>query len=169
MEVLNNSVATLIDWENLDTQKGKRNRIDFAKINQFIRTLGRRSISLALAGFSDRNGSLVQIMHRHGIEPRFTNVKKIYAEDSNNKKTSFMKNAADIHLTVEALKIANSYPNITTFLLVTGDGGFVPLVRELKCLGKNVHVLARNNQTFSLDLRREVDSFTFYDTLEECE
>ena len=165
---MNYSVATLIDWENLDTHKGKRRNIDFGKINSFIQTLGRKSISLALAGFSDRNGSLVKMMHRYGIEPRFTNVKKI-VEGNKNSKTSFLKNAADIHLTVEALKIANNYPNITTFLLVTGDGGFVPLVRELKCLGKNVHVLARNYECLSLDLKKEVDSFTIYDNLEECE
>ena len=168
MQTMNYSVATLIDWENLDTHKGKRRNIDFGKINSFIQTLGRKSISLALAGFSDRNGSLVKMMHRYGIEPRFTNVKKI-VEGNKNSKTSFLKNAADIHLTVEALKIANNYPNITTFLLVTGDGGFVPLVRELKCLGKNVHVLARNYECLSLDLKKEVDSFTIYDNLEECE
>ena len=168
MQTMNCSVATLIDWENLDTYKGKRRNIDFSKINSFIQTLGRKSISLALAGFSDRNGSLVKMMHRYGIEPRFTNVKKI-VEGNNNSKTSFLKNAADIHLTVDALKIANNYPNITTFLLVTGDGGFVPLVRELKCLGKNVHVLARNYECLSLDLKKEVDSFTIYDNLEECE
>ena len=168
MQTMNYSVATLIDWENLDTYKGKRRNIDFGKINSFIQTLGRKSISLALAGFSDRNGSLVKMMHRYGIEPRFTNVKKII-EGNRNSKTSFLKNAADIHLTVEALKIANNYPNITTFLLVTGDGGFVPLVRELKCLGKNVHVLARNSECLSLDLKKEVDSFTIYDNLEECE
>ena len=168
MQTMNYSVATLIDWENLDTNKGKRRNIDFGKINSFIQTLGRKSISLALAGFSDRNGSLVKMMHRYGIEPRFTNVKKI-VEGNKNSKTSFLKNAADIHLTVEALKIANNYPNITTFLLVTGDGGFVPLVRELKCLGKNVHVLARNYECLSLDLKKEVDSFTIYDNLEECE
>ena len=168
MLTMNCSVATLIDWENLDTYKGKRKNIDFGKINSFIQTLGRKSISLALAGFSDRNGSLVKMMHRYGIEPRFTNVKKII-EGNRNSKTSFLKNAADIHLTVEALKIANNYPNITTFLLVTGDGGFVPLVRELKCLGKNVHVLARNSECLSLDLKKEVDSFTIYDNLEECE
>ena len=168
MQTINCSVATLIDWENLDTYKGKRRNIDFGKINSFIQTLGRKSISLALAGFSDMNGSLVKMMHRYGIEPRFTNVKKII-EGNEDSKTSFLKNAADIHLTVEALKLANNYPNITTFLLVTGDGGFVPLVRELKCLGKNVHVLARNYECLSLDLKKEVDSFTIYDNLEECE
>lgn len=169
MQTTNASVATLIDWENLDTRKGRKNKIDFSRLNRFIETLGRKSLTLALAGFSDRNGSLVKMMHKHGIEPRFTNVKKIFSETSENTKTSFLKNAADIHLTVEALKIATSYPHISTFLLVTGDGGFVPLVRELKCLGKNVHVLARNNQCLSLDLKREVDSFSIYDGLEECE
>ena len=169
MQATNESVATLIDWENLDTRKGKKNKIDFSKLNYFIETLGRKITTLALAGFSDRNGSLVKMMHKYGIEPRFTNVRKIFPETSEKTKTSFLKNAADIHLTVEALKIAINYRHITTFLLVTGDGGFVPLVRELKCLGKNVHVLARNSQCISLDLKREVDSFSIYDELEECE
>ena len=32
MQTMNCSVATLIDWENLDTYKGKRRNIDFGKI-----------------------------------------------------------------------------------------------------------------------------------------
>ena len=37
MQATNESVATLIDWENLDTRKGKKNKNRFLKIKLFHR------------------------------------------------------------------------------------------------------------------------------------
>lgn len=51
-----------------------------------------------------------------------------------------VKNAADIQLVVDALAEAQDRPATDTFVIVTGDGGFVPLARRLRQLDKHVIV-----------------------------
>lgn len=51
-----------------------------------------------------------------------------------------IKNAADIQLVVDALAEAQDRPATDTFVIVTGDGGYVPLVRRLRQLDKHVIV-----------------------------
>jgi hypothetical protein len=46
------------------------------------------------------------------------------------------KNAADIELVVDALAVATDMPWIELFVIVSGDGDFVPLIRRLHALGK---------------------------------
>lgn len=46
------------------------------------------------------------------------------------------KNAADIELVVDALEVAADMPWIELFVIVSGDGGYVPLIRRLHALGK---------------------------------
>lgn len=46
------------------------------------------------------------------------------------------KNAADIELVVDALEVAADMPWIELFVIVSGDGDFVPLLRRLHALGK---------------------------------
>lgn len=53
-----------------------------------------------------------------------------------------VKNAADIELCVEALEVAHDAPWVEVFVIVTGDGGFVPLVRRLHFLNKYVVVVS---------------------------
>lgn len=50
------------------------------------------------------------------------------------------KNAADIELVVDALEVAADMPWIELFVIVSGDGDFVPLIRRLHALGKRSFV-----------------------------
>ncbi|MHA7261827.1 NYN domain-containing protein [Arthrobacter sp. TMN-37] len=56
-----------------------------------------------------------------------------------------IKNAADIELVVDALRVAAEAPWIDVFVLVSGDGGYVPLVRRLHALGKYVIVVTTSS------------------------
>ncbi len=51
-----------------------------------------------------------------------------------------VRNAADIELVVDALEVATDSPHVEVFVIVTGDGGFVPLIRRLHRLGRFVIV-----------------------------
>lgn len=48
------------------------------------------------------------------------------------------KNAADIRMAVDAMETLLIHPDITTYLLVAGDGDYSPLVRRLGEHGKRV-------------------------------
>lgn len=151
------NATLLIDWENFDTRKGKRAKIDISWFRKEGEKIGNLAACLAFAGFSDSQGRLISALHRNRIEPRFTNTKRI----TNGEKET-IKNAADLHLCVEAMRIAYHYPAIDCFILASGDGGFVPLVRELKSMGKRVVAFVRDEETLSKNLKSEVDSFLFY-------
>ncbi len=48
------------------------------------------------------------------------------------------KNAADMRLCVDALELAHTRPEIGTFVLVSGDGDYLPLVQRLRRYGRRV-------------------------------
>lgn len=59
--------------------------------------------------------------------------------------TKSVKNAADIQMCVDVLAEAQDRPWTGTFVIVSGDGGFVPLVRRLRQLDKRVIVASTNH------------------------
>jgi uncharacterized LabA/DUF88 family protein len=57
------------------------------------------------------------------------------------------KNLADIALCTDVMDVLHTRPNIKTFVIVSGDGGFAWMVRRLNEYGKNVVVAAYESQT----------------------
>ena len=56
------------------------------------------------------------------------------------KRAQTGKNSADIRLCVDAIDMAYSKDHITTFVIVSGDSDFSPLVSKLKENGKVLSV-----------------------------
>jgi hypothetical protein len=106
------------------------------------------AVSRAYANWSDPSmGTLRREMTENGIEPR-----QIFAFDPRGKK-----NAADIELVIDALDLAYTRPGISTYVVVTRDGGFSSLGRKLHELGKAVVVCA--DSKCSGALRAVADAF----------
>src|SRR5205807_22206 len=76
------------------------------------------------------------------------------------------KNSADIRLCVDAMDLAYSKEHINTFVIVSGDSDFSPLVSKLKELGKHVIGLGMQESTSDL-LRDNCDEFIYYEDLGE--
>jgi hypothetical protein len=96
-------------------------------------TVGRFAVSRAYANWGRSfMSTLRQEMTENGVEPR-----QIFGFDRTGTK-----NAADIELVIDAMDLAYLRPDITTFVLVTRDGGFSALARKLHELGKAVVVCA---------------------------
>jgi hypothetical protein len=66
-----------------------------------------------------------------------------------------MKGNWDLEIAIDALRTA---PSVDVLVLVTGDGDFVPLVRQLKMMGKRVEVIAFTKSS-APDLREAADRF----------
>ncbi|MBL8823100.1 MAG: NYN domain-containing protein [Planctomycetia bacterium] len=81
------------------------------------------------------------------------------------KRSMTGKNSADIRLCVDAMDLAYSKPHIDTFVIVSGDSDFTPLVSKLKEMGKHVIGLGMSNSTSDL-LRDNCDEFIYYEDLE---
>jgi uncharacterized LabA/DUF88 family protein len=66
-----------------------------------------------------------------------------------------MKGNWDLEIALDALHTA---PSVDVVVLVTGDGDFVPLVRQLKLMGKRVEVVGFTKSS-APDLREAADRF----------
>ena len=75
------------------------------------------------------------------------------------------KNRADIRMALDALETAISRTGVRTFVIVSGDSDFSPLVAKLKENGKHVIGLGIKESTSDL-LSTSCDEFIFYDDLE---
>ncbi|TXL57236.1 NYN domain-containing protein [Aeromicrobium terrae] len=69
------------------------------------------------------------------------------------------KNAADIELVVDCLRFATERESIEVFVIVSGDGDFVPLVRRLHELGKYVVGATLAEHDVNSLLREEADLY----------
>lgn len=81
------------------------------------------------------------------------------------KRSQTGKNSADIRLCVDAMDLAYNKTHIDTFVIVSGDSDFTPLVSKLKEMGKHVIGLGMTNSTSDL-LRDNCDEFIYYEDLE---
>jgi hypothetical protein len=127
-------VAIFLDMENLFG--GYKNDVtsvplatvvrDLEKVVRDTRLGGRTALTRAYAnwGRADMAGYRSQL-----LAPNIKPV-QIYSFDQSRK------NAADIELVVDALEVAADMPWIELFVIVSGDGDFVPLLRRLHALGK---------------------------------
>lgn len=75
-----------------------------------------------------------------------------------------IKNSADIRIVIDGLDIAAAHAHIDTFCLVSGDSDFLPLIKRLQLLGKNVIVIAGNKFTSDL-VRRNCNEYVSYENL----
>ena len=74
------------------------------------------------------------------------------------------KNSADIRLVVDALDFCHTKPHVDTFVIISGDSDFSPLVSKLRENDKTVIGVGVKNSTSDL-LIANCDEFIFYDDL----
>ena len=74
------------------------------------------------------------------------------------------KNAADIRLVVDALRLRSDETGIDVFVIVSGDSDFIPLAIDLRRLGAQVLAIGVQGQTKEV-LKKYVDRFEFYEDL----
>ncbi|MGI9325117.1 MAG: NYN domain-containing protein [Pseudomonadales bacterium] len=78
------------------------------------------------------------------------------------------KNSADIRMVVDALDLCYTKAHIDTFVIVSGDSDFSPLVSKLRENAKTVIGLGVKNSTSDL-LINNCDEFIYYDDLVRSE
>jgi uncharacterized protein (TIGR00288 family) len=74
------------------------------------------------------------------------------------------KNSADIRMVVDALDLCYTKSHVSTFVLITGDSDFSPLVSKLRENAKTVIGVGVKNSTSDL-LIANCDEFIYYDDL----
>jgi uncharacterized protein (TIGR00288 family) len=147
------SLAVFIDFENLALGfQGRRDRFDIARVLERLVEKGKIVVKKAYADWS-RFAPYTQSLHEAAIE---------LIEIPKRSQTG--KNSADIRLCVDAIDMAYAKEHITTFVIVSGDSDFSPLVSKLKENGKHVIGLGMQDSTSEL-LRDNCDEFIYYEDL----
>ncbi len=133
------NVAVFLDMENLyGGVAGHPTSVPVGPImkdiSQLVRESGVGALTAVARAYANwgrvEMGTYRRQLLGHGVEPV-----QIFSFSQD------IKNAADIELVVDALRIAADAPWIEVFVIVSGDGGYVPLVRRLHALGKYVIVV----------------------------
>src|SRR5437899_3363612 len=147
------SLAIFIDFENRALGfQGRRDRFENARILERLVEKGKIVAKKAYADWNRFSGATFAL-HEAAIE---------LIEIPRRMQTG--KNSADIRLCVDAMDLAYSKEHINTFVIVSGDSDFSPLVSKLKELGKHVIGLGMQKSTSDL-LRDNCDEFIYYEDL----
>jgi uncharacterized protein (TIGR00288 family) len=152
------SLAVFVDLENLAMgfQNSRKTRFEIQKVLERLVEKGKLIVKKAYADWNRYQGYTAPF-HEAAIE-----LIEI------PKRTQTGKNSADIRLVVDAMDLAWSKPHVDTFVIVSGDSDFSPLVSKLKENGKHVIGLGMKGSTSEL-LRDNCDEFIYYEDLERQE
>jgi uncharacterized protein (TIGR00288 family) len=148
------NLAVYIDFENLALGfEGNRTQFDIGRVLDRLLEKGKVIVKVAYADWS-RFRNFTKALHEHGI-----------ALIEIPKRSMTGKNSADIRLVVDAMDMSYAKEHIDTFVIVSGDSDFSPLVAKLKENGKYVIGLGMKESTSKL-LADHCDEFIFYEELE---
>lgn len=150
-------IAMLMDFENLviglennDTDNRKFFSAS-ALFNYFEKNYGKITYRKAFADWSSpKFRKYTSDLTRCGVE-----MQHIVRNGHSNK------NYAETHMVIQALDCLNRNPAIDTFVLVTGDADFLPLISYLKSTGKTV-IGVGTEGTVSGTLLSNCDDFILY-------
>ncbi|MDP2313856.1 MAG: NYN domain-containing protein, partial [Pseudomonadota bacterium] len=148
------NLAVLIDFENIATgcEKEGLGRFDIRIVMRRLKDKGRISVARSFADWGRWNRFKLDLVHEGVTMVELT---------SHGMQS---KNRADIALVVDAMELAFTRNFIDTFVILSGDSDFTPLVMRLKELNKRVIGCGTRGSTSRL-IAETCDEFFFYDTL----
>ena len=149
------TLAVFIDFENLALGfRGKKDkRFEIRKVLERLVEKGKIIVKKAYADWADFS-EYKRPLHEAAIE-----LIEI------PKRSVSGKNSADIRLCVDSLDLCYSKEHIDTFVIVSGDSDFSPLVSKLKENGKHVIGMGMKESSSHL-LIDNCDEFIYYEDLE---
>ncbi|HSQ60021.1 MAG TPA: NYN domain-containing protein [Acidobacteriota bacterium] len=147
-------LAVFIDFENIALGlRSAEAKFNVRRILDRLLEKGKVIVKVAYADWNRFRGYTTDL-HENGIE-----LIEIPARSTTGK------NSADIRLVVDAMDLSWSKEHIDTFVIVSGDSDFSPLVSKLKENGKHVIGMGMKASTSPL-LANSCDEFVYYEDLE---
>jgi uncharacterized protein (TIGR00288 family) len=146
-------LAVFIDFENLALgfkKGGSGERFDIERVLERLVEKGKIIVKRAYADWS-RYSDYKRSLHECAIE---------MIEIPKRELTG--KNSADIRLVVDAMDMAYAKSHIDTFVIVSGDSDFSPLISKLKENGKHTIGLGMRGSTSAL-FSDNCDEFIYYE------
>jgi uncharacterized protein (TIGR00288 family) len=148
------SMALFCDFENvaLGVRDARYERFDIKKVLERLLLKGSIVVKKAYCDW-DRYREFKATMH----EANFELIEIPHVRQSG-------KNSADIRMVVDALDLCYTKAHVDTFVIISGDSDFSPLVSKLRENAKTVIGVGVKGSTSDL-LTANCDEFIFYDDL----
>jgi uncharacterized protein (TIGR00288 family) len=148
------TMAVYLDLENiaLGARQAKYPRFDVQKILERLLLKGHIVVKKAYCDFK-RYDEFKRGLH----ETAFEMIEIPHVSQSG-------KNSADIRMVVDALDLCYTKQHVDTFVIISGDSDFSPLVSKLRENAKKVIGIGVKNSTSDLFLTN-CDEFIYYDDL----
>lgn len=153
-EQRDSSMAIFADFENvaIGAEQAKYDKFDIGKVIERVLVKGNVVVRKAYCDWS-RYEKFKRSMH----EANFELIDIPHVRQSG-------KNSADIRMVVDALDLCYTKPHIDTFVVISGDSDFSPLVSKLRENNKIVIGVGVKRSTSELFVAN-CDEFIFYDDL----
>jgi len=148
------SLAVFCDFENiaLGVREAKYAQFDMEKVLERLLAKGSIVVKKAYCDW-DRYKEFKSTMHAASFE---------LIEIPHLRQSG--KNSADIRMVVDALDLCYTKSHVDTFVIVSGDSDFSPLVSKLRETAKTVIGVGVKNSSSDL-LINNCDEFIYYDDL----
>jgi uncharacterized protein (TIGR00288 family) len=148
------NLALFCDFENiaLGVRDARYAQFDITRVLERLLLKGSIVVKKAYCDW-ERYKDLRASMHHAGFE---------LIEIPHVKQSG--KNSADIRMVVDALDLCYTKPHVDTFVVISGDSDFSPLVSKLRENNKGVIGVGVKNSTSDL-LIANCDEFIYYDDL----
>lgn len=156
-------VAVFIDFENIYVSV--RDKLDsnpnFEIIMDHCNQLGRVILARAFADWY-RYPRITSALYANNIEPMY--VPTYYYDKGAGRTGGPIKNSVDMNLCIDAMRTLFTMPALSTFVLITGDRDFIPLVNSIRQQGKDVIIIGVGGAASS-HLAQSADEFLFYEQM----
>ena len=162
-DTANSKVAVFFDYENI--VYSLRNRFEqkanfealMTKCGEFGRVVEARAF--ADWGLPYMSPALMYALQSSGFD-------LIFVPTGSTQANSPRKNVADLYMAIQVMEVLHARPDVSTFVLMTGDRDFMPLVNHLKRSGKRVVAIGVDGSS-SYYLTQSVDDFFYYSEVEQ--
>lgn len=157
-------VAVFFDFENIvyALRNGYNINANFEDLMDKCKEYGRVVVAHVFADWNRHSPSMTTALMSNGFDPVY--VPTFYTDEDGAKTPR--KNAVDMYMAIDAMDTLHNRKSVDTFILLTGDSDFVPLVNAIRREGN--HVLAMGvDGAVSSNLAQAVDEFIFYSQLSD--
>ncbi len=157
-------VALFLDFENvyISVRQVYNQNPNFEALAEKADEFGRVIISRAYADWY-RYQRITNALYANGIEPVYV---PTYYYGQNPQHSNAIKNSVDIHMTIDAMRTLYTHDNIQTYIFITGDRDFIPLMNAIRQYGKECIVVGVA-EAASSHLAQSADQFFFYHQIVE--
>lgn len=160
-------IALFVDIENfIGFSRELRLPIELARVIEKLTETGR---VLFRRSFGDISQSLLGTNQSNRLTYVRQMLQRNLVQHEDVPYDSKYKNSSDIRLVVEALNIAFSSPDITTFAIVSSDRDYIPLFAKLRELGKDVTGVSGSPATVGDRYKTACDTIFYVEDLYKAE